>query len=142
MVFSLSFGQLWLWFLYRFRFPFRSLTLAGVVACTISGRTCNRSNNKNLQMISLLNLQSGTYTAYRLLQSWLWHPGWPLATSNGALVLQLSDGEIAHALRPSELYLCIKLGKWVDWDRNRCALALLITMIMAAGTRVRNHQSK
>lgn len=29
-------------------------------------------------------------------------------------MLQLSDAEIAHALQPAELYLCVKLGKWVD----------------------------
>lgn len=33
-------------------------------------------------------------------------------------MLQLSDAEIAHALRPAELYLCIKLGKWVGWDQG------------------------
>ncbi|KAH8293553.1 hypothetical protein KR054_001484 [Drosophila jambulina] len=49
-------------------------------------------------------------SAHQIGESWLWHPGWPLATSNGALVLQLSDAEIAHALRPAELYLCIKLA--------------------------------
>lgn len=81
-------------------------------------------------MILLLNLQSSALYLYlylqlqlhlhlllRLclsLQSWLWHAGWPLATSSGALVLQLSDAEIAHALQPAELYLCVKLGKWVD----------------------------
>ncbi|XP_070135632.1 uncharacterized protein Pura isoform X3 [Drosophila bipectinata] len=48
-------------------------------------------------------------SAHQIGESWLWHPGWPLATPNGALVLQLSDSEIAHALRPAELYLCIKL---------------------------------
>ncbi|XP_034103028.1 LOW QUALITY PROTEIN: uncharacterized protein LOC117567274 [Drosophila albomicans] len=46
---------------------------------------------------------------HQIGESWLWHPGWPLATSNGALVLQLSDSEIAHALQPAELYLCVKL---------------------------------
>ncbi|KAI8040290.1 hypothetical protein M5D96_006230, partial [Drosophila gunungcola] len=53
-----------------------------------------------------------------VLQSWLWHPGWPLATSNGALVLQLSDAEIAHALRPAELYLCIKLESSAESDAD------------------------
>ncbi|XP_034659448.1 uncharacterized protein LOC117895708 isoform X2 [Drosophila subobscura] len=47
--------------------------------------------------------------AHQIGESWLWHAGWPLATPNGALVLQLSDAEIVHALRPAELYLCIKL---------------------------------
>ncbi|XP_034481523.1 GATA zinc finger domain-containing protein 7-like [Drosophila innubila] len=46
---------------------------------------------------------------HQIGESWLWHAGWPLATSNGALVLQLSDSEIAHALQPDELYLCVKL---------------------------------
>ncbi|XP_017121767.2 uncharacterized protein LOC108142421 isoform X3 [Drosophila elegans] len=57
-------------------------------------------------------------TAHQIGESWLWHPGWPLATSNGALVLQLSDAEIAHALRPAELYLCIKLESSAESDAD------------------------
>ncbi|KMY98161.1 uncharacterized protein Dsimw501_GD14028, isoform F [Drosophila simulans] len=57
-------------------------------------------------------------TAHQIGESWLWHPGWPLATSNGALVLQLSDAEIAHALRPAELYLCIKLESSAEGDAD------------------------
>ncbi|XP_017066733.1 uncharacterized protein LOC108104909 isoform X2 [Drosophila eugracilis] len=57
-------------------------------------------------------------TAHQIGESWLWHPGWPLATSNGALVLQLSDAEIAHALRPAELYLCIKLESSTETDAD------------------------
>ncbi|XP_044250603.1 uncharacterized protein Pura isoform X2 [Drosophila takahashii] len=57
-------------------------------------------------------------TAHQTGESWLWHPGWPLATSNGALVLQLSDAEIAHALRPAELYLCIKLESSAEGDAD------------------------
>jgi len=79
-----------------------------------------------------------------VLQSWLWHPGWPLATSNGALVLQLSDAEIAHALRPAELYLCIKLGKWVDRDRgdlvwSRLAWPFLWLWLWQGGTQAQYH---
>ncbi|XP_043065127.1 uncharacterized protein LOC108086975 isoform X2 [Drosophila ficusphila] len=57
-------------------------------------------------------------TAHQIGESWLWHPGWPLATSNGALVLQLSDAEIAHALRPADLYLCIKLESSAEGDAD------------------------
>ncbi|XP_017027588.1 pleckstrin homology domain-containing family G member 4B isoform X1 [Drosophila kikkawai] len=60
-------------------------------------------------------------SAHQIGESWLWHPGWPLATSNGALVLQLSDAEIAHALRPAELYLCIKLEASAESEADSIA---------------------
>ncbi|XP_034121843.1 uncharacterized protein LOC117579851 isoform X2 [Drosophila guanche] len=63
--------------------------------------------------------------AHQIGESWLWHAGWPLATPNGALVLQLSDAEIVHALRPAELYLCIKLEATSETSDDHAEAATL-----------------
>ncbi|XP_022214232.2 uncharacterized protein LOC111068805 isoform X2 [Drosophila obscura] len=78
--------------------------------------------------------------AHQIGESWLWHAGWPLATPNGALVLQLSDAEIAHALRPAELYLCIELEAANDKSDDNAEATLRLYAVWRSSPNVESVQ--